>query len=112
MARLGRGCGACRAHVIVANPPYLADAELATVAPELGFEPRGALASGPTGLEAYERIVAEALTYLTGGGWLICEVGHTQADAVTGLLQAAGFARLESRTDLAGIVRAVAGATG
>lgn len=98
--------------VIVANPPYLADAELATVAPELGFEPRGALVSGPSGLEAYEGIAADAPRHLNPGGRLLCEIGHTQQAAVTELLRSAGFVDIESRPDLAGIVRVVGGTSG
>ena len=57
-----------RFDVIVANPPYLSSAELAEAPPELRFEPQGALASGPTGLEILDRLAAEAPEHLTPGG--------------------------------------------
>ena len=44
---------------VVANPPYLAEAERAALAPELAHEPAAALFAGPTGLEALERLCRE-----------------------------------------------------
>ena len=49
----------------VANPPYVAETELAGLPPEVsGWEPYDALIAGPSGLEALEDIVKEA------PGWL------------------------------------------
>jgi len=95
--------------VVVANPPYLTDAELAAAPPELAFEPAVALASGPTGYEALERLVHESPAHLVPGGWLVCEVGAGQAGTFAGMLAAGGFTGVEIRRDLAGIERAVGG---
>jgi release factor glutamine methyltransferase len=95
--------------VVAANPPYLTDAELAAAPPELRFEPAGALASGPTGFEALDRIAAEAPGHLAPGGWLISEVGAGQADAFAATLARCGCTDIEVRADLAGIARAVGG---
>ena len=95
--------------LVVANPPYLSDAELATVAPELGHEPRQALVAGPTGFEALERIAGDAPAHLATGGWLLAEVGAGQAPRATGLWRAAGFVDVDTRVDLAGIARVVGG---
>ena len=95
--------------VIVANPPYLTDHELTTVAPELGFEPAEALASGPSGYEAYESIARHAPGYLRPDGWLLAEVGLGQSDRVAQLFAAAGLTDIAVRPDLAGIPRAVGG---
>ncbi len=103
------GLGDRRFDLVVANPPYLADHELAGAAPELRFEPSRALASGPTGYEAYEAIIGDMLGHLTAGGWLIAEVGIGQAARVAMLLTAAGFGAVATRPDLAGIPRAVGG---
>src|SRR6185369_8211237 len=44
--------------VVVANPPYIAEDEVPDLAPEVAHhEPRLALVSGPSGLEAIERII-------------------------------------------------------
>jgi release factor glutamine methyltransferase len=101
--------GGRRFDVVVANPPYLSEADLAAAPPELAHEPREALVAGPTGLEALARIAAEAPGHLDPGGWLIAEVGDRQADAVAGLWRAAGLRDVTTRPDLAGIARAVGG---
>ena len=95
--------------VVAANPPYVAEAEFAMLQPELGFEPLGALVSGPTGLEALERIAAEAPDHLVAGGWLLAEIGAGQAEAVTQSWERAGFGDVTVRSDLAGIPRTVGG---
>lgn len=101
--------GARRFAVVAANPPYLSQADLNSAPPELGFEPAGALVSGPAGTEVIARLCAEAPAHLEPGGWLLIEVGEGQDDQTRRLLQAAGFDRVETRSDLAGIVRVVGG---
>lgn len=95
--------------VIVANPPYLSEADLEAAPEELGFEPRGALVSGPTGFEVLERLAADAPTHLESGGWLLTELGMGQAPRVAGMWEAAGLVDVEVRADLAGIDRMVGG---
>ena len=95
--------GEAKFGLIVANPPYLSTAEVAETAPEVrGFEPRGALTSGPTGLEALDVIIRGAKAHLNSGGWLLCETGIAQHAHLLALAQNAGFARVESRKDLTG----------
>ncbi len=101
-----------RFDVVAANPPYLSDDDLAAAAPELAFEPAGALASGPTGLEAISALARESPERLASGGWLVIEIGAGQTDAVSRLLTAAGFVDMDVRHDLAGIPRVVAGRLG
>ncbi len=98
-----------RFDMILANPPYLRDDELTAVQPELGFEPAGALASGPTGLESHERVVADAVRVLDPDGWLLIEIGVGQHAAVMDLMTAAGFSDVRTWPDLAGIARVVGG---
>jgi release factor glutamine methyltransferase len=69
--------------VIVSNPPYIAEADWATLQPEVRlFEPRGALVAGPHGTELHERLLREASQYLSPGGALIMEIGAGQARAM------------------------------
>jgi len=69
-----------RLDVIVSNPPYIAEADWATLQPEVRlFEPRGALVAGPQGTELHERLLQEAGRYLAPGGALIMEIGAGQA---------------------------------
>jgi release factor glutamine methyltransferase len=98
-----------RFDVIAANPPYLSPGDLAGGPPELGFEPEGALVSGPTGLEAISRIVRDAPGHLEPGGWVLIEVGASQAGAAGALLREAGFEEVGHRDDLAGVARVVGG---
>ena len=66
--------------VIVSNPPYIAEAEWATLQPEVKlFEPRGALVAGPQGTELHERLLQEAARYLAPGGVVLLEIGAGQA---------------------------------
>jgi release factor glutamine methyltransferase len=92
-----------RLHVVVSNPPYIAESEVAALPAEVaGYEPRGALVSGPTGLEAIERIVAEAPGWLAPEGTLVVELDATRADAAVALARQAGFASAQAEPDLTG----------
>jgi release factor glutamine methyltransferase len=93
---------------VVANPPYLADAERAGLAPELAHEPSQALFAGPSGLEALERICRRVPALLAAGGGLALELAPGQAPIVQGWLRDAGLATA-LRRDLAGRVRVVMG---
>ena len=93
--------------IIISNPPYVAEAD--PHLPALQHEPRSALAAGADGLADFRAIVAQAPACLKPAGWLLLEHGWDQADAVRGLLQAAGFDRLTSRRDLSGIERCSGG---
>jgi len=96
-----------RFEAIVSNPPYIAAADPHLAA--LIHEPLQALASGTDGLDDIRTIIAQAPAHLQPGGWLLLEHGHDQAGAVRALLQAQGFAQVQSRNDLAGIARCTGG---
>jgi release factor glutamine methyltransferase len=95
--------------LVLSNPPYIASAELAGLAPELRHEPRVALDGGPDGLDVIRQLCAEAPASLARPGAIAFEVGAGQAPAVTELLRATGAAEVESFEDLAGIARVVLG---
>lgn len=101
-----------RFDLIVANPPYIAEAAPHLAAGDLRYEPRAALASGSDGLDAIRRIVADAAQYLAPGGQLWLEHGYDQAVAVRELFAAAGFVGIEQIPDLAGILRVTGGRAG
>lgn len=96
-----------RFDLIVSNPPYIAEGDAHLAA--LGHEPGSALTAGPDGLDDIRTLAATTPDALHPGGWLLLEHGHDQAGAVRALLQAAGFAQVGSRTDLAGIERCSGG---
>ena len=90
-----------RVALVVSNPPYVAPDD--PLPPEVAdWEPRDALVPGPTGMEAIEAIVAEALAWLAPSGALVVELAPSQAEAAVALALAAGFASAEWRPDLAG----------
>jgi release factor glutamine methyltransferase len=93
---------------VVANPPYLARAERAALAPELAHEPADALFAGPTGLEALERLCREAPALLSSRGGVAFELAPDQAAQVQAWLAGSGLATAVHR-DLAGRARVVSG---
>jgi len=101
-----------RFDLIVGNPPYVAEGDTHLAQGDLRFEPLGALASGPDGLDALRKIVKLAPTYLENSGWLILEHGWDQAEAVAGLLDDAGFVERFLIRDLAGQARVSGGRLG
>jgi release factor glutamine methyltransferase len=98
-----------RFDLVVANPPYLSQAELDAAPPELTYEPRDALVAGPLGTEALARLAAEAPAHLEPGAWLLSEIGAGQGEAAAAIWREAGFADVEVRPDLAGLPRVVGG---
>ncbi len=98
-----------RFHLIVSNPPYVAEADPHLADGDVRFEPQSALAAGPEGLDDLQIIVAEAPRHLERDGWLLLEHGYDQACAVRGLLTDAGFSEINSWADLAGIERVSGG---
>ncbi len=95
--------------LVVSNPPYLAEQELGLIDPVVSqWEPREALVSGPTGLEALGAIIAEAPRWLApDGSVLVCELAPHQAPQMLERARDAGFAKVEIRKDLVGRDRAL-----
>lgn len=65
--------------LIVSNPPYVDDEDLAAMPAEYQAEPEIGLGSGPDGLDFTRRLLAEAPEYLNDGGLLVVEVGNSAA---------------------------------
>jgi release factor glutamine methyltransferase len=96
--------------LVVSNPPYIATAEIGTLAPEVrDHDPRPALDGGADGLGAYRRLAPEIMRVLKPGGSFAVEIGATQSAAVEALFAAAGAAEIATHKDLAGRDRVVAG---
>lgn len=93
--------------VAVSNPPYIAEAELPGLQREVrDYEPRVALVSGPSGVEAYARLFADLSGRLVAGGVFACEVGFGQAERVCALGAAYGWKTQRVLHDLRGVARA------
>ncbi len=89
--------------LIVANPPYLSEQELAATRPEVhAFEPRAALVAGADGLDDLRKIVAAAPDHLSPGGSLALETGIAQHAGLKKLAEENGYQGYESLPDLTG----------
>jgi release factor glutamine methyltransferase len=79
-----------RFDLILCNPPYVADS--AEVGPGVReYEPDEALFAGEEGLDAYRALAPQLPGLLAPGGLAAIEIGHDQADAVSGLLAGDGL---------------------
>lgn len=96
---------------ILSNPPYIPEADIAKLAPEVRLkEPHTALSGGQDGLDFYRRLANEAPAMLVPGGFTAFEVGIHQAGDVAALLKANPLiGRTEILPDYAGIDRVVVG---
>jgi len=93
--------------VLVANPPYIASAEIEHLMLEVRmYDPHLALDGGPNGLSAYRAIARDAFRLLKPKGHLFLEIGFGQAPAVASILLSAGLKpAAEPIPDLSGIAR-------
>jgi release factor glutamine methyltransferase len=92
-----------RIDVMVSNPPYVSDAEMAELPAEVrDWEPHAALRAGATGLEDVEHIVTHAPEWLARPGALLVEIAPHQADAARTLARHAGWPVATVWPDLAG----------
>jgi len=93
--------------LIVSNPPYIPAAEIAALQTEVrDYEPHLALVGGERGTELYPRIIEQAETLLTPGGWLIFEIGY-QGEADVRAAFGARWSNVTTGRDLAGWPRVV-----
>ena len=96
--------------LVLCNPPYVEDD--AILDPQVArYEPRSALFAGADGLDDYRQIAPQLPRLVAPGGVAILEIGHTQRDAVTALLEAEG-ARVSCRRDMGDRPRALSATFG
>ena len=102
-----------RLELVVSNPPYIAESEVADLPGEVAdYEPRAALVSGPTGREALEYLLAHAREWLVPGGSLVCELAPHQAKTMVERALHSDYAEAFVRTDLAGRPRVLVARAG
>lgn len=94
---------------IVSNPPYIEKAEIPTLEAEVRQEPMEALDGGEDGLVFYRFITENWTAALKKGGLMAFEIGETQAQAVSELMERAGFEDIRVLRDMAGLDRVVRG---
>ena len=92
-----------KVNIIISNPPYIATDEIKTLDADVqNYEPHLALDGGEDGLDCYRDLISTAHEKLMGGGLLLLEIGHTQAQAVQALLSRSAWAESKVFKDLAG----------
>jgi release factor glutamine methyltransferase len=98
-----------RFHLIVSNPPYIAEGDPHLAEGDLRFEPIDALTDHQDGMSDLAEIIAGAHGRLLPGGWLLMEHGYDQAASTQALLDRAGFTEVFTARDLAGQERCTGG---
>ncbi len=102
-----------RVDLLVSNPPYVPDADLAGLDPSVrDWEPKEALVAGPgsggvAGMAAIEEIIVSAPAWLRPGGALVIEIDPAQASASESAARRAGFVHVGVERDLSGRDRMV-----
>ena len=94
--------------LIASNPPYVPKTDQPALQKEVrDYEPEVALFAGPSGLEIYERLIADARRALRRGGWLLLELGYNSLDPVRGMF-GPEWTEITVQPDLAGFPRVLA----
>ncbi|MBP1625727.1 MAG: modification methylase, HemK family [Holophagaceae bacterium] len=95
--------------MLVCNPPYISTGKVDSLTREIiGFEPREAFDGGPMGVSFLLRLCREAHQAVRPGGWLGCEVGAGQGEALGRMFsRTAQYDQVESFTDDQGRTRAI-----
>ncbi len=97
-----------RFDLVTCNPPYISQPEYDALDPEPRlWEPKIALTPGGDGLQPYSNVSQQLNTVLNPGGYILFEIGPTQAKAVAGYLSAVGFAEIRVIQDLDGRDRVI-----
>jgi release factor glutamine methyltransferase len=96
--------------LVVCNPPYIASGDIAGLDAEVrDYDPRLALDGGPSGLDGYRAVVADASRILSPQGVLVVELGAGQASSVAALMRGGGIVADGPKPDLSGHFRALLG---
>lgn len=96
------------ADFLLSNPPYVAQSEMPKLQREVReWEPRIALTDAGDGLGFYRRLLRDAPARLNPGGYLICEMGYTQSEAISALVDRSLWAEPQLLDDLQGIPRTI-----
>lgn len=94
--------------LIVSNPPYIPTSVIEGLEPEVrDHEPMIALNGEEDGLKFYKKLVLDSKTYLNRGGSVYFEIGYDQKEAVSRLFKDAGYHKIRTVKDAAGLDRVV-----
>ncbi len=93
--------------MIISNPPYISHSEEQFLMPELKFEPQSALFAEDDGLMFYKHIAAKYKSKLKKGGFMVFEIGSSQALAVSEILGENKYTSINTKQDAQGKDRCV-----
>lgn len=97
-----------RFDLILSNPPYVRDDDLAGLQPEVrDFEPHVALFGGPEGLSVITQVVDGGHRFLKQQGHLLLEIGFSQSERVASMFDASRWEPPTVHSDFQGIPRLV-----
>ncbi len=91
--------------VIVANLPYVATSEHASLSREVLHDPEVALFGGEKGDELMRALVEAAPNHIRPGGLLALEIGGGHGDSLSGLLSLKNYHDISLKKDYAGVTR-------
>jgi release factor glutamine methyltransferase len=96
------------ADFILSNPPYVSEKEMSSLQREVrDWEPRAALTDSNDGLSLYRRLLKDAPSRLRPGGHLICEMGYTQSEMISNMIDRRFWGAPKLLDDLQGIPRTI-----
>ena len=94
--------------VIVSNPPYICSNRIKYLSEDIkGFEPRGALDGGKSGLETISKVIIKAKRLLKIQGSLFVEIGNGQSHMVSNMLIRSGFRIVKKIFDYQKTIRCI-----
>jgi release factor glutamine methyltransferase len=99
-----------RVDLVTANPPYV-PFEI-EVAPEVRFDPSGAVYAAEAGLAVIQPLAVRAARWLRPGGWFGFEHDDTHGTVAPEILRVSGFTEAADHDDLAGRPRFATGRLG
>lgn len=95
--------------ILATNPPYVDVDKPELIQREVSeWEPRSALFGGTDGLDFYRRLLVDAPRYLKPRGYLVCEIGYGQLDAILELIERSMLELVDVTHDLQGLPRTLA----
>jgi release factor glutamine methyltransferase len=96
------------ADFILSNPPYVSEKEMTSLQREVrDWEPRMALTDSNDGLSLYRKLLKGAPSRLRPGGHLICEMGYTQSEKISNMIDHRVWGGPRLLDDLQGIPRTI-----
>lgn len=92
-------------HLIISNPPYIAENDPHLLQQDLQFEPRDALVAGKNGIAELHLIVQQARHHLLKEGQLLLEHGFDQKKFLMEILHEHHYTQIENHADFSGNTR-------